>query len=514
MTPSRLREDLAAAGFTAEGVEALLGSAACAALRRDQTAPARRVLEGDGSPLAVLVRLCTLAAACPVAEVERALPRTGVAGLVDLGLARSDGSEVWMSHDVSPYADEAHDWWLVSDLAHGATAEPLKPDHVLGVGPASTTLASWTPRPPVRDALDLGTGCGVQALHLDSHAAHVVATDVSSRALAMAGLNASLAGAQWDLRQGDLFAPVAGEAFDLVVSNPPFVIGPVADPEDRLVYRDGGRRGDGFLEELVRGLPDHLTPGGVATLIGNWAVRRAEDWQQRWRDWIGVPHDLAPDEPPRSGSTPGVDRLDAWVVCRDVVDTAQYTETWLRDGGMDPSGEAWEVTYRRWLDEFDALGVDRVALGIIVLQRPLTARAAWADLELVEGPVDTPMGPHVLAGLRARTWLAEHRDEDLLGARWLCADDVTVERHARPLSPAGEVLCVRQGGGMRRHRVVDPVTVALLGVSDGDLTAGQALTAIAAVMGEDQEAVRGQGLVGLRRLVADGMLVRAETTGE
>ena len=44
---------------------------------------------------------------------------------------------------------------------------PLREDHVLGIGGASTTLASWTPRPHVDRALDLGTGCGVQALHLE-----------------------------------------------------------------------------------------------------------------------------------------------------------------------------------------------------------------------------------------------------------------------------------------------------------------------------------------------------------
>ena len=68
--------------------------------------------------------------------------------------------------DLRPYADEQHGWWLASDLTEAATSEPLPPDHVLGIGGASTTLASWTPRPPVGTALDLGTGCGVQALHL------------------------------------------------------------------------------------------------------------------------------------------------------------------------------------------------------------------------------------------------------------------------------------------------------------------------------------------------------------
>ena len=76
--------------------------------------------------------------------------------------------------DLRPYAGGGADWWVASDLAELATGKPLREDHVLGIGGASTTLASWTPRPHVERALDLGTGCGVQALHLDAHADEIV----------------------------------------------------------------------------------------------------------------------------------------------------------------------------------------------------------------------------------------------------------------------------------------------------------------------------------------------------
>ena len=52
--------------------------------------------------------------------------------------------------DLRPYADEQHGWWVASDLTEAATNEPLPQDHVLGIGGASTTLASWTPRPTGR----------------------------------------------------------------------------------------------------------------------------------------------------------------------------------------------------------------------------------------------------------------------------------------------------------------------------------------------------------------------------
>ena len=78
------------------------------------------------------------------------------------------------------------------------------------MGPAATTVAQWTPRHPVRRALDLGTGCGVQALHLRTHTDQVVATDLSERALSFARVTTTLNGVAVDLRPGSLFDPVAG----------------------------------------------------------------------------------------------------------------------------------------------------------------------------------------------------------------------------------------------------------------------------------------------------------------
>jgi methylase of polypeptide subunit release factors len=113
---------------------------------------------------------------------------------------------------------------VVSDFGSDVRPGPLAPEHVLGIGTASLTLAQATPRSPVGRALDVGTGSGVQALHLGLHAEHVVATDISPRALRLAATTAALSGQKWDLRPGSLLAPVEGERFELVVANPPFVV--------------------------------------------------------------------------------------------------------------------------------------------------------------------------------------------------------------------------------------------------------------------------------------------------
>ncbi len=75
----------------------------------------------------------------------------------------------------------------------------------------------------------------------------MVATDVNARALRMARFNAALNDlSAIDVRDGSFFEPVAGERFDLISTNPPFVISPATG--ERLVYRDSGLPGDRVVE--------------------------------------------------------------------------------------------------------------------------------------------------------------------------------------------------------------------------------------------------------------------------
>lgn len=501
-----LRADLRDAGFTVDQVVRYLGPTASAALQREQTVPAERVTRSHPGPTATLVRFFTLGLPVSADELDRSLPRVGVAGLQRLGLLGQPDSEpsagqrrLTARWDVRPYTDGEHNWWVVSDHGVTVTRQPLGGDHVVGVGPASLTLASWTPRRSVERALDLGAGSGVQTLHLAGHARQVIATDVSPAARTCARLTEALAGQRWDYRLGDLFAPVDGERFDLIVSNPPYVITPRTDAAARYTYRDAGRAGDGFLAALVAGLEEHLRPGGLAQILGNWQIAPGDDWRSRWQEWL-------------AGSG-----LDAWVVLRHEADPAEYAETWLRDGGKLPGDQAapvgegsagGDLGYRLWLDDFAARGVERVAFGVATFQRPIRARPAWREYTVADGPVSQPMGPAVLAVVHGQTWLAEHDTTTLLATPWRCADDVTLERHARPWLGPQEQLLLRQGGGLRRSWALDEVTAALVGVCDGELAAGPALTAIASLLETDAAAVLARALPVLRDLVGYGVLVQ------
>lgn len=504
-----LRADLAALDFTVDGLRRLLGEEAAAALARDNALPARRRLAepGEQRALAAVTAAFTLGESVRAADLAAAVPRTGLAGLARLGLLADGGTDrpegtdraggpgpagtVAAACDLRPYGDEEHTWWVVSDLGEAATGGPLRTDHVLGVGGASVTLASWTPRPAVRRALDLGTGCGVQALHLGGHAERIVATDVSARALGYAAFTAALAGADWDLRRGDLFEPVAGERFDLIVSNPPFVISPRNPQFPTYEYRDGGRPGHAVVAELARTAGEHLNPGGIAHFLGNWELAAGQDWREVWGGWL-------------DGTG-----LDAYVVQREAQDPAEYAETWARDGGHRPGTPAYEALVTAWLDDFAERGVERIGFGVATLHRPVTARATYRDLLDHRGPVAAPMGPSVPARVEARAWWAAHGLAGALERAWVAAPDVTQERHYRPGEDDPSVILIRQGGGLGAALPADTVLAALVGVCDGELTAGQGLGGIAALLDVPVAEVVAAAAPGIEELIAAGMLLPA-----
>ncbi|WP_238148849.1 DUF7059 domain-containing protein [Serinicoccus sediminis] len=461
---------------------------AVAALHREQPLPAVRVTEGSSDPVAVLCRLFALGREVGRTQLDDALPRLGADGLLRLGLVVEHDGVLAAACDLRPYATEQESWWVVSDRSEMATGGPLPTDHVLGIGGASTTLASWAPRPRVERALDIGTGSGVQVLHLAGHAAYLVATDVSQRALAFARFTLALNGVDAQLRPGSLLEPVAGEQFDLVVSNPPFVITPRRTGVPLYEYRDGGRAGDSLVAGLVRDLRDHLRPGGVGQLLANWELRPGEDWTEHVRGWF-------------EGTG-----LDGWVVQREEQDVADYAETWARDGGHQPGTAGFDDLYAAWLDDFAERGIERLGFGVVTVQRPGTEREPWLDLMDVRGPVASPMGPTVLTGLRARTWLAEHGDDDLLDTPWQVADDVTEVRTGRPGEPDPQVIQVRQGGGLGRAVRLDTLPAGLVGACDGELTARQLCSGLAVLTEHPVAEVEQAVLPTLRELVKDGLL--------
>ena len=518
---SALAADLRGLDYTLDGVAQLLGPEASAALNRDQIIPAvlavEQAVRADAGtvPLAAVVRLWLLAEPQEKDMLDAALPGTGADGLLELGLVQPvPGSGLLTAKaDLRPYGWDKNDdgsggaeLWVASDLAAHQQAGVLRHDHVLGIGQASTTLVQTTIRRHTGRALDLGTGCGIQAFHLLHHCQHVTATDISERALAYARfnilLNAEALSVDPDcledrvsLRRGSLLEPVAGEEFGLVVSNPPFVITPRSageDAADQFTYRDGGLPGDGIVASLVADLPGVLAPGGWAQMLGNWEVAAGSSWEERPKSWVRQD-------------------TDAWFIQRELVSPEQYAETWLRDASESRDRQHYRDAYAAYLADFGSRDVAGIGFGMVWLRRPADGRAAAISrFEEITYPIEQPVGPHLGAAVERADWLAAH---DLAATHLLVAEDVTEERHQRPGAEHPGVILLRQGAGLRRTNLMSTELAGFVSACDGDLTAGQIAGALEALLGGgegfDAGTFQGALLADVANLVRDGFLLPA-----
>jgi len=486
----RVREAFLDSGFTADGLLVALGASAYAALGRGEPVPARRSLADRHDALAELARLFVLGDDVPRGTASRTLP---LDDLVALGLV-AGGADVRAVVDVRPYGESDTDWYVVSDHgpdSAGREVDEVAADHVLGVGGASLTLARITPRTEVERALDLGTGCGVQALHLGRHAGSVVATDRNRRALRLAAVTAALSGQRWDLREGSLFEPVGGERFDLVVSNPPFVI----SPGHRYTYRDAGLPADDLGRLLVQQAPAYLADGGTAVVLANWLHVRGEDWRERVASWV---------------ATTG---CDAWVAQREVQDPAEYVGLWLRDAGGLAADEAarneHEQRYAEWLDALRAMDAEGIGFGWVVLHRGGTYGAQGPRVEDVSAAPRPPRGDEVADLVRARAAWASYDAFALLDARPVRSPGLRVleeeradERGALATAPPHLGLV----DGWRPDALVDSVTLHLDRVLDGATTLEQAVAAAATAYDLDPDDVLPGALVAVRSMLEDDLL--------
>ncbi|MGN6325255.1 class I SAM-dependent methyltransferase [Pseudolysinimonas sp.] len=498
---ARLRADLTAAHYTVDRLEALWGPEAEAALERGDRVPARRALAGHrADPAATLATAFVLGLPIAESDLAAALPSLGSTGARELGMVDAAGRP---TVDLRPYAFlDAHgagSWWIASDPGELATGGALRTDHVLGVGGASATLAGLQLPDPVEATLDLGTGCGIQAMHAARRSRRVVATDISERALDYARLNAALNGVtNIEFRLGSLYEPVAGERFDRIVSNPPFVITPRRPDVPAYEYRDGGLVGDGIVEAVIAGARDHLVPGGVAQLLGNWEQRPGPSGRPsgglaratRWADDAG---------------------LESWIVERETQDPARYAETWIRDGGTRASDPGYEDLVAAWLDDFAERRVTAVGFGYVLLRHPVGSarlhRAERLDAPLGSGAAG--LGGHLAAALAAFDAAAALDDEALLAARLRVAADVTEERSHWPGAADPSIIVLRQGGGFRREIRADTGLAAVVGACDGELPAGVIVGAVAQLLEVDPAALRAELVPQLRELLVGGLLTFA-----
>lgn len=458
---ARVRAGLAAAGYDATGFKRALGREGYVP-RAGERPPALDELD-PSDPLATLIPLFLLELPVPRAEAERCLD-LGAATM--LGLVE-DAGEVVARVRLVPSGHAV----FASDLEHAGGAE-----HVLGVTPSSALLGNLAVRRAVGRALDLGTGCGIQSYLLAKHAEQVVATDVNDRALEFARFNLALNGAAGvELRRGSWLEPVAGERFDLVVCNPPFVI----SPEPRWTYRDSGLPADELVRQLVADLPSLLAEDGTAQLLLSWIVREGEHWAEPVAGWV---------------RESGCDT----VLLRYRLDSpAGYAAHW---------NPADDETAGRWAAWYAELRVAAIAYGALALRR----RAGGGRFVAAEVAPDRlePAAGHVARMLDAQEFL-DVPDADLLERSFALAADHRLDQELVCRDGGWEVdeAVLRLQEGLGFEAGLDAFTAALLARLDTGLGLRAALEEGVAAVGAPRAEVHAAALPLVRRMVELGFLL-------
>jgi methylase of polypeptide subunit release factors len=491
-----LREAFHSTGYHADGVLELLGAQAHTALGRGEPEPARRATR-DAGELGTLVRLLLLGDPEPASAVAAAIPGVRTEDLLAAGLLEPDGDRLRAALDVRPYGDDdGGAWWVFADLdADQRPDRQVPPEHVLGVGHASLSLARATMRRPVGSLLDLGAGCGVQTLHASRHAQSLTATDLSERALSLARATFAINDLDVRTERGSWFEPVAGRRFDQVVCNPPFVVGPARVD---FTYRDSGLAGDGASELVVRGLPDVLADGGVGQLLASWLHLPGDDWAHRVAAWL-----------PDTG-------IDAWFVQRDVADPALYVGTWLRDAGIDPRSAQGAAQASAWLDWFAENDVEGIGFGFVTLRRTAEGTPTHVDCEDLRHAFVDPLGPEAAGWLDRVDWLRRNDTrEALLDIAFTVPGTVVLERVAEPGSEGWAELVRRlhrlDGPGWQHE--VDELTSALLAGCQGALPLRELLALLAGAHGLDSGSLVDAAVPVVVDLLRHGMLLPPELAG-
>lgn len=386
------------------------------------------------------------------------------------GLVEADGGVVRACALLTPLASPDGVVVLAADLAVRDGSRP-RADYVMGAASSSMTLSNITVRRRAESALDLGTGCGVQAVMAASHCGGLIATDTNPRALEFTAFNAALNGLRnIEVRGGSLFEPVGGMMFDLIVSNPPFVI----SPSREFIYRDGGMHGDGISQAVVGGAATRLNPGGFACFLCNWAHMKGRDWQERIASWV-------------DGSG-----CDLWVMRSWASDPSEYAARWLTHS-ENLSGEPLRERHREWMEYYQAAGIEAMGSGVVLLRRRAEGGGCWARFSESPEKMLGPCGDQAARMMEA--WervLALGDDGALVRARVRVSPDLRITRETRPATPeeGGEgwaltTARVRISRGLAYEGTLDPVTLGVLGNLDGRSPVGDVIASVGAGLGLD-----------------------------
>ncbi len=459
----KLKRVLARRGYFDTGLEPAIG-------------PWNPQLPDDSAPATrrnTLVRLFWLGQ-----EVAIPLVRDAVQPLDSAELARGGILELRSAAAISlvqlqPYRDLL----LVVDRPTDHESENV----VMLASRSSLELAHHTVRRRSRNALDLGTGCGLLAMLAATHSEQVYALDLNPKAIEVAEFNCRVNGiGNVACMQGNLFEPVRNRRFDLIVSNPPFVVSPAS----RLVYRDSGVDGDEFCLKLAEDGARMLTDGGILHMALQWVHVTGRDWRDTFAERLG-----------KLG-------CDTWCMCLATHDPEEHIAEWVTAYDAGSVRAEW----RRYLKR---RRINAVSTGLLTLRRR-SARRNFISFDDAPDDRNEPYGDAVATLFDIRQYLHEISDSALLREKLVAGPEVVRRQESRFRrgtweTTSRELVC---GSGLKyRFCGLDPLLERVVSACDGKHTLQQVFQALAA---QDQAYARelaARYIAQVRGLAAYGVLV-------
>ncbi len=382
-----------------------------------------------------------------------------------------------------------NDLRLIADGYRAAEDGKLTRDHVTGITVSSLLLATLALRRPVRTVLDVGVGCGIQSLVAAGHSEWVTGTDINLRALTFAAFNARLNDVEnVEFLSGSYFEPVEGRRFDLIVTNPPFVISPSLE----LTFRDSGLPGDSVSRDIVQKAPSFLEEGGIAHVMASWIMREAEPWWRPVERWV-------------EGSG-----CDAWILLHKTEDALDSASSWAKAfHGHEPGGFTGAMD--RWLAYYRELGLGGIATGAVTLRRRTGKN--WFLTDEAPDEINSLGTEAVLRIFAVEDCLAELEGNDaLLDERLEVVEAHRLERTLRLRDGEYQVekTMLFLDEGVRSNVKIDPHTARLLAFCDGTRPLREFVHELTADLGMSHEETAAQVVPVARRLIELCFLLPAD----
>ncbi|MEW6278505.1 MAG: methyltransferase [Candidatus Eremiobacterota bacterium] len=364
--PARMAE----LGYTEQGVRDCIGVVDVCLINWSEIPGYHWRCREEGSARADMVTLWLLGQGVPTERLEQHLGKAELALLKRRGLVQEREGKGFAQVDLYPCQGA----WVFTDRV----LSPVRlPKHVYELGKDSYVLSRVTPRDRVQSALDLCTGSGVHAVNAAAHSDRVVAVDINRRAVDFARVNLAMNGKVGEVLQGDLYQPVAGEAFDLITFNPPFH----PTPDEKMAkYRSGGESGEELVEPMVRGLATHLRPGGLLSMVVVYPIKADQTYAERIQGWLG------------GGDGWGVAHLNFAVLSREF-----FIQT-----NMEVKGD-WEQhveEFDRWMNSYQRQGIQSLGVANVFIRRLPQSSPGWSAYKAIPFPnrgAVAPVGPWLKA---------------------------------------------------------------------------------------------------------------------